>query len=632
MTGKDTESERNTKTQEIKSYLTHEISVLGKTVPTLAIAAVVMIGGASAAVLSSFGTVTGEADVQQAVTFEADDPQFAFSGTQTAGEEFIETRTLENNANVTTTVSLVSRQGQPDVEDLDRSEYTSTFEGTRTGFNGVDIPYDFDVVHYADKTVWESNVDETLSVDRPFHVVRLEVDVNQDGNTEIEKVVSGSDTTEISQPFVSREELPVGTTYDFNFTFQNKGPEGTGETYTLVPSKNGQLTDTVSDGASVEGVDTRVVEYYEDAGHNFSSYQDLVPENPEITVSNGDSIDTKIGDANSGDTILVESGDYDPFVVDKSDLTVVAANAPTSDSSANITGSANGIEIAEGASGATVRGFNVDPSEGKEGRGILVKAKDATVDSNYIHGVDAEDRAIGIYVYGHEDNEGDSHSYNVSGTVVSNNLVEDVNATGPTGDQEGPPKSAGITIAENSGTENSADDVSITGNTIRAIGGPASGTSAGVEVDGGNAQNFRITYNQISDIVTADASVPTGVYVTGYTDDEDDPSFGQNHKISFNNLLNTEDTGGLEVGVLDVSAAVGNSERLNARNNYWGSDGSVTGRTPELDTVIDSSFEDKLKSEIAAGQEDTFAVINDFAINLKPQDYTAETSAKPISG
>jgi hypothetical protein len=625
MTSRHTGSERNAKTQEIKSYLTHEISVLGKTVPTLAIAAVVMIGGASAAVLSSFGTVSGTADVQQAITFEDESPKFNFdTETQTAGERFIETKTLQSNANVSTSVSLVSRQGQPDVKDLDKSEYTSTFSGTTEDFgpNDADIPYDLDVVHYADKTVWESNVEGALEVSRPFHVVRLEVDADQDGDTDMEKVVSGRDTTEISQPFISRERLPVGTDYKFKFTFENTRNDN--PRYNLVPQSGG-LEDKVSDGASVEGIDTRVVEYYEDAGHDFSSYQDLVPEDPEITV-NGESIDTAIGNAESGDTILVESGDYDPFVVDKSDLTVVAANAPTSDSSADITGSANGIEIAEGASGATVRGFNVDPSEGKEGRGILVKAKDATVDSNYVHGVDAGDRAIGIYVYGHN---GDNHAYDVSGTVVSNNLVEEVEATGPTGDDDAP-KSSGITVTENSGSDNSADDVSITGNTVRAIGGSTSGTSAGVEVDGGNAQNFRVTYNQISGIVTADASVPTGVYVTGYTSDEDNPSFGSNHKISFNNLLNTEETGGLEVGVLNISAAVANSGKLNARNNYWGSDGSVTGRTPQLEAAVDSSFEDKFTSEISAGQEDRFAVINDFAINLKSKDYTVETRAEPV--
>jgi hypothetical protein len=629
VTSKHTESEKNAKTQEIKSYLTHEISVLGKTVPTLSIAAVVMIGGASAAVLSSFGTVSGTADVQQAITFEDESPKFNFdTETQTAGERFIETKTLQSNANVSTSISLVSRQGQPNVKDLDKSEYTSTFSGTTEDFgpNDADIPYDLDVIHYADKTVWESNVEGALEVSRPFHVVRLEVNADQDGDTDIEKVVSGPDTTEISQPFISRERLPVGTDYEFKFTFENTRNDN--PRYNLVPQSGGR-EDTVSDGASVEGIDTRVVEYYEDAGHDFSSYQDLVPEDPEITV-NGESIDTAIGDAESGDTILVESGDYDPFVVDKSDLTVVAASAPSSESSADITGSANGIEIAESASGATVRGFNVDPSSNigssaddttLDRRGILVKAQDVTVDSNYVHGVDAGDRAIGIYVYGHN---GDNHAYNVSGTVVSNNLVEEVEATGPTGDDDAP-KSSGTTITENSGTENSADGVSVTGNTVRAIGGSTTGTSAGVEVDGGNAQDFRITYNQISDIVTADASVPTGVYVTGYTNDEDDPSFGQNHKISFNNLLNTEETGGLEVGVFDVSAP---NSKLNARNNYWGSDGSVTGR--QLDAAIDSSFEDKFKSEIAAGQEDRFAVINDFAINLKPKDYTVETRAEPV--
>jgi len=102
MTSKHTESEKNTKTQEIKSYLTHEISVLGKTVPTLAIAAIVMIGGASAAVLSSFGTVSGTADVTQAIDLTSED-DFTFatdSNSNDVGETTVTTRTVNNNADV----------------------------------------------------------------------------------------------------------------------------------------------------------------------------------------------------------------------------------------------------------------------------------------------------------------------------------------------------------------------------------------------------------------------------------------------------------------------------------------------------------------------------------------------------
>jgi hypothetical protein len=101
MTSKDTEPERNTKTEEIKSYLTHEISVLGKTVPTLAIAAVVMVGGASAAVLSSFGTVSGTADVTQAIDLTSeDDFTFATDSSNDVGETTVTTRTVNNNADV----------------------------------------------------------------------------------------------------------------------------------------------------------------------------------------------------------------------------------------------------------------------------------------------------------------------------------------------------------------------------------------------------------------------------------------------------------------------------------------------------------------------------------------------------
>jgi uncharacterized membrane protein YcgQ (UPF0703/DUF1980 family) len=142
VTSKHTESpKKNTKTQEIKSYLTHEISVLGKTVPTLAIAAIVMVGGASAAVLSSFGTVSGEADVDQAVVLQ-DESGFSFADEQTAGETLIETRTLESNADVTTQIGFKTTcEKDPD----DDSSSSNSIKGSEANFSedckGIDTEY-----------------------------------------------------------------------------------------------------------------------------------------------------------------------------------------------------------------------------------------------------------------------------------------------------------------------------------------------------------------------------------------------------------------------------------------------------------------------------------------------------------
>lgn len=86
--------------ESLKTAATHELSVLGKTVPTLAVAALLLVGGGSAAVLSSFGTVSGTADVSQAINL-GDTANFAFDdGDNDVGETSATTREVNNNADV----------------------------------------------------------------------------------------------------------------------------------------------------------------------------------------------------------------------------------------------------------------------------------------------------------------------------------------------------------------------------------------------------------------------------------------------------------------------------------------------------------------------------------------------------
>ena len=56
--------------EHAKKALKHDTKVLGKTVPTMILAGLFLVGGGSAAILSSFGTVTGDAVVEQSVTID----------------------------------------------------------------------------------------------------------------------------------------------------------------------------------------------------------------------------------------------------------------------------------------------------------------------------------------------------------------------------------------------------------------------------------------------------------------------------------------------------------------------------------------------------------------------------------
>lgn len=69
---------------KLKNTLEHEVELLGRSISVLAIAGLLVVGGASAALLDSFGTVSGEADVQQAV--EVPDSQSFKFNPSTAGD------------------------------------------------------------------------------------------------------------------------------------------------------------------------------------------------------------------------------------------------------------------------------------------------------------------------------------------------------------------------------------------------------------------------------------------------------------------------------------------------------------------------------------------------------------------
>jgi hypothetical protein len=484
--------------EHAKKALKHDTKVLGKTVPTMLIIGLFLVGGGSAALLSTFGTVTGEADVEQSVKVE---------GPET-----------------------VSYQG-----------------GFVAGATRIDT---------------------------------------------------------------------------FNVT--NDATQSAGVTYSTECSATIEVSDDrlQTDSSNCDGVNRRAVAYYDSAGADFTGYSST--NSPDLEVGEDKeygSIGAAVADASSDQTILVHGGDYDPFTVNKSGLKVVAANAPNSDASGSegsvdVRGAPNGIEVTEEASGATVKGFNIDVSKEKEtdSRGILVKASEVTVDSNYVNGVRAEDRAIGIYLYGHHSN---SHDYNVDDTTVINNKVEDVKASGLTADDaSGPSRAEGITITENGseGDANSADSVTLTGNTITNVGETNPGISAAIEVDGGNAQNFVIKYNEISDIEHQDAPgypYDLGIYVTGYGGD----SVGSNTVVEKNNFLMSTS------GDVDVAS----DTSLDASDNWFGENGI------QVSPNVTESYEEVTSETLSAGETDTVGIFTNFDVALAPGDYTVDFDVSPQS-
>ena len=103
--------------EHAKKALKHDTKVLGKTVPTMLIIGLFLVGGTSAAILSSFGTVSGEAEVEQAVVVgeSSGNNQLGFFGAShgesadvTAGTVTVDTFTVENNMNTSYSPTFTS--------------------------------------------------------------------------------------------------------------------------------------------------------------------------------------------------------------------------------------------------------------------------------------------------------------------------------------------------------------------------------------------------------------------------------------------------------------------------------------------------------------------------------------------
>ena len=164
----------------MKDKLTHEIEILGRSVSVLLLIGLIMAAGASAALLDSFGTVEGEADVDQAITIGdetfaegAAEATFGFDDeTTVAGETFVDTQTINNNADVSANYKFVTEGTELGVDsEIYRLEtYQESTEGET-----VVTSYD------ADEDVVVFNV----SNDEEEKVGGIDFDFDKDGKFEV---------------------------------------------------------------------------------------------------------------------------------------------------------------------------------------------------------------------------------------------------------------------------------------------------------------------------------------------------------------------------------------------------------------------------------------------------------------
>ena len=129
----------------LKKALKHDVEVAGKTIPTMILVGLFLVGGGSAALLSSFGTVSGEADVTQSIVVNGtpDKTSMGFFGASsgeesdvTAGTVTVDTFTVENNMDRRYSPTFTSYTGVTSVPDEDGQTGTqfTWSEGVRTSF------------------------------------------------------------------------------------------------------------------------------------------------------------------------------------------------------------------------------------------------------------------------------------------------------------------------------------------------------------------------------------------------------------------------------------------------------------------------------------------------------------------
>ncbi len=277
------------------------------------------------------------------------------------------------------------------------------------------------------------------------------------------------------------------------------------------------------------------------------------------TVEDGESIQSVIDGASTGDVICVDSGTFEEDLTIDTAVTIEGLNAPDGSDAATVDGTVS-IE----AEGVTLQQIRVEPTgtltpdlmpHNVDPFGIRVTASDVTVANNVVTGItgDAANhpwRAVnGIQVF-----NGDAQSP-VTDIVIHDNTVSHLNNDGTTSAYGG---AAAIKV------QGVLDGVDVAGNTVENI--DSAGWSWGIVMTttgsaGISPEDVTVTRNTI-DSVDADVLTGTAFGVDGDSDAEQ-------ATVNDNNFLN------VPVGVENKDG----NNTLDATNNYWGHASGPSERT-----------------------------------------------------
>ena len=138
----------------------------------------------------------------------------------------------------------------------------------------------------------------------------------------------------------------------------------------------------------------------------------------QIIVSEGNSIQKAIDDAEEGSTIIVEKGDYAEDLIISKGLSIVGRDA-------NLKSKSTAFNILKTANNTSVSGFNIAVSDA-DGTGILINASNCRITDNKITG-----GANGILADYHiSNNTGELEIYVINNTTILRNIISNVAGSG----------------------------------------------------------------------------------------------------------------------------------------------------------------------------------------------------------
>lgn len=159
---------------KLKNTLEHEVEILGRSISVLAIAAVLIVGGASAALLTTYGQVTGEAQVtDQAVTVDGPD-SVSYEGDLDVGQTTVDSFTVNSQTSETAVDyelglerEAINGDESGSMDGVESSIYdaSSTYSAD-FGSSSVEKSYDAE----DDEVVFEIDISEASTTSGQLHV------------------------------------------------------------------------------------------------------------------------------------------------------------------------------------------------------------------------------------------------------------------------------------------------------------------------------------------------------------------------------------------------------------------------------------------------------------------------------